>query len=211
MATQLEIYNLALSHIKETKLAAVDEAREARYVLDLFYTQDLAFMLEAGFWKFAMRTVQIDYDPNTSTAFGMSRVFNKPTDWVRTYIVSASERLDPPLDDWLEEGNVFIADVTPIYVRYVSNSSEGFGTDADRWTARFSNAFSWRLASSIAPKIMGASEAGKAGIKDEADRALKEALTFEAMREPSRRPPGGRWNTDRFRGYRGSSGGHRYA
>lgn len=211
MTTQLEIYNLALSHVREGTLAAVDEAREARYQLDLHYSQDLAFMLEAGFWKFAMRTVKIDYDPDTATAFGASRVFNKPDDWVRTYLVSGSERLDPPLEDWLEEGNVFIADITPIYVRYVSNSDTGYGMDMTRWTARFVAAFAWKLASSIAPKVMGASESSKAGIKEEADRALKEALVFEAMREPTRRPPDGKWNQARTRGRIGNSGGHRYA
>jgi hypothetical protein len=211
MTTQLEIYNLALAHIRESKLAVISEAREARYQLDLFYSQDLAFMLEAGFWKFAMRTVKIDQDPDTSTAFGASRVFNKPADWVRTYLVSGSERLDPPLDDWLEEGNTFIADVTPLYVRYVSNSAAGYGMDMNRWTARFVDAFSRRLSASIAPKIMGSSDASKANLVDDADRALKQALAFEAMREPTRRPPNGRWNSARFSGYRGSSGGHRYA
>ncbi len=211
MTTQLEIYNLALSHIKESALAAVDEAREARYQLDLHYAQDLKFMLEAGFWKFAMRTVKIEFDPDTAPTFGPSRVFNKPADWVRTYLLSASDRLDPPLDDWLEEGNVFLADVTPIYVRYVSNSATGYGMDMNRWTARFVTAFSWRLSTSIAPKIMGASEASKGNLADQADRALKEALTFEAMREPTRRPPQGKWNTNRFRGRIGNSGGHRYA
>ena len=211
MTTQLEIYNLALAHIKETKLAAVDEVREARYQLDLFYDQDLALMLEAGFWKFAMRTVKIDYDPDTAPDFGPSRVFNKPADWVRTYLVSASERLDPPLEDWLEEGNTFIADVAPIYVRYVSNSDTGYGMDMGRWTARFVRAFAMRLAASIAPKIMGTSDAAKANLTMDADRALKEALAFEAMREPTRRPPQGSWNSSRFRGYRGNSGGHRFA
>lgn len=211
MTTQLEIYNLALSNIRESKLASLAENRESRYQLDLRYAQDLAWMLEAGFWKFAMRTVRIDYDPNTASAFGPSRVFNKPADWVRTYLVSGSERLDPPLDDWLEEGNVFLADVTPIYVRYVSNSPTGYGGDINRWTARFIDAFAWRLSSSIAPKIMGASEASKAKIEESQDRKLKEALVFEAMREPTRRPPDGRWNRARTSGYRGSSGGHRYA
>lgn len=211
MTTQLEIYNLALANIRESPLAAVNEAREARYILDLFYDQDLKFMLEAGFWKFALRTVKIEYDPDTAPTFGPSRVFNKPTDWVKTYIVSASERLDPPLDDWMEEGNVFLADVDPIYVRYVSNDETSYGMNMDRWTARFVSAFSWRLSNSIAPKLMGASESSKAGLEEKADRALKEALAFEAMREPNKRAPQGRWNSNRFKGYRGNSGGHRYA
>lgn len=204
MTTQLEMYNLALGNIRETILASVSEAREARYQLDLYYDTDLQWMLEAGFWKFAMRTVKIDYDPDTSTAFGAQRVFNKPADWIRTYIVSAAEALDPPLDGWLEEGNVFIADVPTIYVRYVSNSDSGFGYDMNRWTARFKTAFAARLSNSIAPKIMGASEATKAGLTGDADRKLKEALTFEALREPTRRPPNGRWNQNRFGGRRSS-------
>jgi len=208
MVTKLQLYNLALAHIREPQLAVITEAREARYQLDTFYDQDLAFMLEAGFWKFAMRTVQIDYDPAHAGAFGASYVFNKPADWVRTYLVSASEYLDPPLDNWLEEGNVFLSDTTPIFVRYVSNSATGFGLDMTRWTARFVEAFSRRLSASIAPKVTGASESALGGLINQADRSLKEALVFEAMREPTRRPPAGRWNGNRFRR---SSHYYRYA
>lgn len=204
MTTQLEMYNLALSNIRESTLVDLNETREARYQLDLHYEQDLKWMLEAGFWKFAMRSVKIDYDPNTAAAFGPSRVFNKPDDWIRTYVVSGNENMDPPLDDWLEEGNVFIAASSPIYVRYVSNSDSGYGYDMTRWTARFVTAFAWRLSTSIAPKIMGASEASKAGIEATAKSKLGEALTFEALREPTRRPPNGRWNQGRFGGRRSS-------
>jgi len=211
MTTQLEIYNLALSHLKETKLATIDEARESRYVLDDWYDQTLKWMMEAGFWKFAMRTVSITSDPDTTASFGYSYVFNKPSDWVKTYLVSGSEYLDPPLENWIEEGNAFHADIDPIYLRYVSNSDEGYGHDMDRWTARFVQAFSRRLAANVAPKITGSSESFKSDLDGKADSELSKALSFEALREPVKRPPDGRWNRTRLGGRRGQSDWYRYS
>ncbi len=211
MTTKLQVYNMALLNIKESKLASLTENREARRVLDEFYDQDLQFMMEAGFWKFALRSVKITKDPSTVPDFGPGYVFNKPSDWVRTYAISASERLEPPLEDWLEESNGIIADVDPIYMRYVSNSDSGYGYDLDRWTARFVRAFSWRLSSSIAPKVTGASGEAMERIEGQAAKTLSEALSFEALREPMKRPPTGRWNTGRFGGRRGRADWHRYA
>lgn len=203
MPTKLEVYNLALLNIRESKLSSLTENREARRNLDSFYDTDLQWMMEAGFWKFALRSVSITADPDTSTAFGQTKVFNKPADWVKTYIVSSSEMMEPMLDGWIEEGNAFISDVDPLYVRYVSNSDDGYGYDLSRWTARFTKAMSWKLSASIAPKTTGASDNALENIERKADKALKDALTFEAMREPNRGLPEGRWNNSRFRG-RGS-------
>lgn len=209
MPTQLQMYNLALLNIKETVLASISENREARYVLDAFYGQTLKEMIEAGFWKFAIRTVQIAADAAITPAFGYPNAFNLPSDWVKTYQVSASETLDPPLDDWIEESNVFMSNVTPIYLRYVSNQANGYGYDGDRWTGRFVKAFSWRLSAAISPKAMGASENSKGSIDQLADDYLKQALSFEALREPPRRIQPGKWNKGRM-GRRSNSDYWRY-
>ncbi len=210
MATQLEVYNLALSHIKETKLAAVDEAREARYVLDDWWSQTRAYMLEAGFWKFAMRTLEITANTGITPTLGPSNAHDKPSDWVRTYLISASEFLDPPLEDWLEEGGYIFADATPIFMRYISNGAS-YGFDTTKWTARFVQAFSHRLAYNIAPKVTGASENSLKMLEDKADSSLAIALSFEALREPNKRPPEGRWNQAR-NGQRGGRADYwRYA
>ncbi len=210
MPTQLEVYNLALLNLKETPLAAVDEAREARYVLDAWWTQTRKVMIEAGFWKFAMRTVEITENTGAAPAFGLSRAFDKPSDWARTYLVSGAENLDPPLDDWQEEGGYLIAEASPLYLRYVSNGAT-YGYDTTKWTGRFVQAFAARLASDCARKITGASANDMKLLKDEADSELAKALSFEALREPNRRPPQGRWNQDRF-GRRGGRADYwRYA
>ncbi len=202
MPTQLEVYNLALYHLKETKLAAVDEAREARYVLDDWWSQTRKYMLEAGFWKFAMRTVEITENVGAAPSLGPSRAHDKPVDWVRTYLVSASEYLDPPLEDWLEEGGYIYSDATPIFMRNISNDT-AYGYDTDQWTARFVQAFSLRLALNCAGKITGMSRDSLKDLEKDADAALSIALSFEAMREPNKRPPEGKWNSGRV----GRSGG----
>lgn len=209
MPTQLEVYNLALNLLKETKLASLSEAREARYVLDDWWSQTRSWMLESGFWKFALRTAKITQDTSIVPEFGPPMAHNKPEDWVRTYLLSANDRLDPPLEDWLEEiGNIF-CEVTPIYIRYVSNDVN-YGLDTDRWTARFTQAFAARLAANTCGKITGSSEGLKDKLDKEADAALSIALSFEAMREPNRRPPEGKWNQAR-RGGRSRSDWYRYA
>lgn len=211
MPTVLEVYNLALYHLKQSKLAAIDEAVEARYALDDWYDQTLKWMMEAGFWKFAMRSVSITNDPDTATSFGFQYVFNKPSDWVKTYQVSGSEYFDPPLDNWIEEGNAFLSDVTPIYLRYVSNSDEGYGYDLDRWTARFVQAFSLRLATNVAGRLTGMSNKDLDDLSAKSDSELQKALSFEALREPAKRPPVGRWNQARNGGRRGQSDWYRYS
>jgi hypothetical protein len=196
VATQLQIYNQALLALRASPLASVSEARESRRVLDEFYTTVLAEMLEAGFWKFAMRTVKITEDTSNTPEFGYSHAHNKPDDWVRTYQLSDSERLEYSLDDWIEESNLFFADVTPIYVRYVSNDSD-YGGDLTRFTSRYTKAVAFELAWRSLPKLAGTGVEKEALLKDK-EAAISEAKSFEALREPSRRPPAGRWNRARF-------------
>lgn len=198
MATQLSLYNKALLHCKSQSLSSTSEAVERRRVIDGFYTDTIALMLEKGFWKFAMRTVEIEADDATSPAFGPANAFTKPEDWVKTYWLSGSETGDPPLDDWLEEANMFFADSEPIYLRYVSNDAE-YGNALSRWTARFELAFTLELAYWIYPKVTGGGD--RQQLETDKKNALSEALAHEALREPVRRPPQGLWNRARGRSY----------
>lgn len=213
MTTQLELYNLALLHMKASRLSGLTENNEARRTLDVFYQPVLAHMLEAGFWKFAMRSVMITQDEAITPEFGYSMAFNKPEDWVRTYCLSLSEDLEnaPPFNDWIEETNLFFARSTPIYLRYVSNASAGYGMDLTRWSARFTTAAAFELAYRSCAKITGASGADQDNYQKDAIKALGEARTFEALREPTKSLPGGRWNRYRFGASNGGSfsGGYR--
>lgn len=200
MTTKILLYNQALGHLKVSTLADLTEDVEQRYVLDLWYDTALKIALEAGFWKFAMRSVKIEADALITPAFGYPNAFNKPDDWVKTYMLSANEFMDPMLDDWIEESNLFFASVDPIYLRYVSNNATGYGMDLTKWTGRFELYVSYLLASLAAPKASGSSDSLTGDMIKLAETKLQIALGFEALREPPRRMPQGRWNQARFGG-----------
>lgn len=197
MATQLEIYNLALIQMKASPLADLTEQIEARYDLDALWLHVRKEMLEKGFWQFAMRSVKITKDAAITPAFGFSMAFNMPDDWVRTYAVSMSEFFDPLFYDWTEESNLLFADCEPLYLRYISNDVN-YGLNGDRWTGRFVKAFAFELAYRAAPKVAGSSDSFTEKLESDALRAVNEALQFEALREPSKMLPQGRWNSGRF-------------
>lgn len=199
MADQLQLYNEALSHCQETKLATLTENRPSRHALDLHYPSALKFMLEQGYWHFAMRSVEIEIDGAVAPAFGYSNAFSTPEDWVKTYQVSASDRFDPPLEDWIHESNLFWAEQEVIYLRYVSNHDDGYGYDLARWTGKFQLAFTLDLACRIKPLLPG-SGADLDMLEKKAHAKLMEALSHEAMTQPPRRPPMGNWNRARFFG-----------
>jgi hypothetical protein len=197
MTTKLALYNQALLHIKESPLGTdgLLEIRESRYYLDVVYADVFKYILESGFWKFAMRTVQIDADTAITPAFGLPHAFNMPEDWVKTYQVSGSPNVEsgPPLENWVEEANCLWANINPIYLRYVSNSDTGYGGDLSRWTAKATFAFATELGWRIVGKATGMTSSDKKNLEDEKKAALSTAISSEALREPTRRPQEGRW------------------
>lgn len=202
--SKLTLYNAALIEMKATPLVDLSEVNEASLVLDVLYEQTLAEMLEAGFWKFAIRSVQIDADADITPAFGEAFAFNFPDDWVKTYVAAGDEMFATPLENLKEEAHLYFADIDPIFVRYVSNSDDGFGMDFTRWTARFHQATAMELAWKACPKAAGSSENLREEIEKNKVIALGKALAFEAHREPTKRLPEGKWNK-----VRGQYGGQR--
>lgn len=198
MVTKLQVYNQALIQLKQSALADLTEEIEARYVLDNLYDAVTKEMLEKGHWTFAMRSVSITEDTSITPAFGYSMAFNMPDDWVRTYALSMNEFFNPLYYDWLEEAGLLFANSGPIYLRYVSNNVSGFGMDLTRWTGRFTKAVAFELAWRGAPKISGSSDSFLEKLEGDAARAVDEALQFEALREPGKQLPEGRWNAARF-------------
>lgn len=196
--TKLNIYNQALIQLKQSTLASLTEEIEARYVLDELYEPVTKEMLEKGHWTFAMRSVSITEDTAITPAFGYSMAFNFPDDWVRTYALSLNEFFNPLFHDWMEEANLLFANAGPLYLRYVSNSASGFGMDLTRWTGRFTKAVAFEMAYRGAPKIAGSSDSFIEKLEGDAVKAVDEALQFEALREPGKQLPQGRWTSGRF-------------
>lgn len=192
MATQLGVYNRALLHLGQRILSSVNETNESRTILDQFYESTLALCLAAGQWNFAKRTVQVDSDTGITPNFGFSEVFAKPTDWVRTLALSDDEFALNPLSDvqYKDEGSVWLTNITPLYVTYVSNGAS-YGTDLTKWPEPFTLYVEYVLAEKACMKIT-ANLKLQASLEKKIRFAKRNALNYDIMNEGTRLPPTGR-------------------
>lgn len=209
MVTKLQVWNGALVALGSDRLSDTGENVEAGRELTAAWDQVVAECLASGSWNFGMESIQADADTGVTPSFGYTKVFAKPTDWVRTIAISEDEYFSFPLLHYVDDSNFWSADNSPIYVRYVSNDT-GLGLDLNRWTANFTRFVELELADRVCLKLTQ-SDSLKDGIEKRRDKARKRALGLDAMNEANPKfPPPGSWTQARTgrigRGDRGSRG-----
>jgi hypothetical protein len=209
--SRLQIYNDALLCCKERFLSSLTENCEARRLLDnVWASNGVRYCLEQGQWQFAMRTQQIDYDPDVDTQFGYTYAFDKPTDWVLTSAVCSDERMTIPLMQYRDEGPYWFADITPMYISYVSDD-ENYGGDLSKWPATFCDYVAAEFASRIVLKLTG-DESRMAALSDPRQgmvaRRLLIAKNRAMMTQPQQRPATGAWVRSRRGNWPGYDGGN---
>lgn len=203
-ATQLGLYNEALRLIGERRLASLAEAREPRRVLDDIWNDGAVdACLEQGLWNFAMRAVKVTASAAVP-AFGYSYTFDKPTDWIRTAGLSFSETFNPPSTDYMEEAGLIFANGSPIYLRYVSNSTS-YGKDYNLWPQSFTKYVAAFLASE-AVLTLSQNDKRQDGIYKLMALRRTEARSRDAMNEAAAFPPEGGWSRARRGGTRRDRG-----
>lgn len=205
MSSKLALYNASNLILGERKLSSLTENRPSRRRLDsVFDDGGVKSCLQSGFWNFAMQTVELTYSPSVSPAFGFQYAFDKPTDWVRTFMVSQEGSFACPYLGYEDQGAYWYADIDTLYVRYVSDDAE-LGGDLSLWPENFTryveHYFAWRIA-----KATSNSNTDKEQLAVEMKRLLNVARATDAMDETTRFPPQGSWVRSR-RGGRGSDGG----
>ena len=209
MTTRLRVYNGALLLCGETRLASLDENREARYALDEVWNNGGAeYCLEQGQWKFATRTSKFTYDAAIAPDFGYRRGFTKPSDWLATSALCTDEYLNSPLLDYADEAGFWYADYDDLYIAYVSNDAD-FGGDLTKWPATFADYVSAHFAYRVLPNLTGANEDRLDYIRKEGDRRLLAAKNADARSGPTKFPAPGRWVLSRRGGGRGGPLGDR--
>ncbi|MCC6172071.1 MAG: hypothetical protein IT481_08585 [Gammaproteobacteria bacterium] len=192
MTTLLRIYNGALRHIQEGRLTSTTESRAARYHLDDAVAEVKAACLEAGFWNFAMRAVEMDASTGITPEFGFTYAFSKPDDWVRTYIVSPNDQLERWLPRFNDEAGVWYADQTPIWAKYVSNAA-GYGLNIAAWPQSFCDYVMIELALAAGPAVRALSDDLLMSLERTRKRLKSIALAKDAMNEAPVTPPHGSW------------------
>ena len=198
MTTQLDIYNGALLHCGERFLASLTEQREPRRLLDRVWSSNgVKTCLEMGQWNFAMRTIQIDYDPSIEPSFGYNRAFSKPTDWVITTSLCSDEFFGQPLLRYTDEAGYWYSDLDTMYVRYVS-SDINYGLNINQWPDSFREFVEAHFASKIILKLSNSEDELKR-VEALRTKFLKTAKGKAAMAEPTSFPARGNWSKSRNR------------
>jgi hypothetical protein len=151
-ASQLSIYNKALRWLEERKLASLKENREPRRYMDDEWAQNNLFCLSQGNWNFAMREAEFQALTTIQPNFGFAFVFPKPADWNHTYQLADNESYNPLLREWTDQNGYWFADISPIYVKYVSNDPN-YGLNLGLWTPAFEEYVAARLAFLCAPRL----------------------------------------------------------
>lgn len=212
-ASRLSLYNDALLLAGERALANLNEVNEPRRLLDQIWNdQGVDACLEEAQWMFAMRTIQIDYDPGIEPTYGFSRAFDKPSDWILTSALCSDEFFQQPLLRYSDEAGFWFADLDTIYVRYVSNDAS-YGADMSLWPASFKDFVAAHFASMLILKISNDNARKRLFINPEnpkhsiRGRALLNAKSRCAMASPTSFPAQGGWSRARIRGGTTRDGG----
>ena len=201
--TRLELYNSALTICGERHIASLTEDREPRRLLDhVWDTDGVKACLEMGQWKFAMRSVRIDYDADVTPDYGYRRAFTKPDDWVVTSALCSDEYFRAPLTEYVDETGYWYSDLDTIYVRYVSNDSS-YGNDMSLWPASFADYVAAYFARKIVLKLT-ADEKKIDMVEKREEKNLKTAKNKDAMGGAQQFPAPGN-----FVNSRGNGGGRR--
>ena len=189
MTTTLKVYNAALFAVGQRKLASTTEAVESQRVITEVYADVVNYCLEQGQWNFATRAVKIDADPGITIEFGYSNAFGKPVDWRQTCEISAAANFMPPLLDYRDEVDYWVADCDPLYVAYVSNDVL-WGLNLSAWPETFARYVELELACVIHPRLKN--ETGFPELEKRRLKALRDAKNKDAKNEGPKQVIAGR-------------------
>lgn len=213
MTSRLNIYNDALLLCGERALSALTDSVETRRLLDQVWNSNgVDGCLEEGQWEFAMRTIQIDYDPGITPTYGYSRAFDKPTDWILTSAVCSDEFFRAPVTRYVDEAGYWYSDLDTMYVRYVSNDS-AYGGDLSKWPRSFTEFVAAHFASKIILKLTNDEAKLRLFVNPERPqhsirgKALMHAKSRCAMAGPTQQVAQGNWSLARTRGVNRRDGG----
>lgn len=211
--SRLSLYNDSLLMAGERALATLNDDVEGRRLLDQVWNNNgVDSCLEEAQWNFAMRTIQIDSDPGIQPSYGYAYGFDKPTDWILTSGLCSDEFFRVPVMRYVDESGFWYSDMTPLYVRYVSNDAL-YGGNMGLWPRSFTDFVAAHFASKLILKITNDEARLKMFVNPEnpehsiRGRALLRAKSRSAMAGPTMLPAMGQWSLSRMRGVNRRDGG----
>lgn len=191
-AAQLLLYNASLRLLGEGSLGSLTENREPRRLLDSVFNNGwINYCLQQGYWKHALRTQAMQFDPSISPSFGYRKAFPLPDDFLRTYALSADEYFSVPLEEFREEAGFIFCEYETIYMSYISNDPQ-YGLDTSLWPETFKRYVESHGAAEIAERLIQ-NDTKLANIFKIRKTRLSDAKSKDAMEDGVRFPPIGSW------------------
>lgn len=183
--SEIDICNLALSHLKQKAIVQLDPpSTDPEVICASWYQQVRRATLRLHPWNFAIGRVQITPDGTYTPEFGFSHAYAKPTDFIR--LIGFYDDLGNNLrDEEYDLENEYIlrngTDGVAINVRYVKDI-----TDVAKMDPLFVDLFALDFAIRLAPRFSG----GEARVKTLASlrqEVLASATAIDGQERPPRR------------------------
>lgn len=197
------IYNDALMVLGLEEITANDDDSNRRRKLDAAVDSGVVEdLLEDTSWTFALTSTKAQYDPNIEPAWGYNYAFAKPSDLHRINGLFQDEYMNYPLKQYKDEEGYFFADVTEIYLQYLSSD---WLTTPTSWPTFFKRLVAARMAYDVANSLKNeGADPDRAEKIYEKRKASAEAN--DAMSSPPRRIQEGSWVRSRTNPYRSNRG-----
>lgn len=152
MASQVEIANMALQMLGESRILRVDDTTESGRTVKTFWTTAVQKMVEDHHWNFAIkRTDQLSAEA-TVPLYGFDYSYPLPADCLLILDVNDDSDVIYQIETNTTGDKVLLTDEDEVYVRYIYNV-----TQTGRFSANFTIALATLLAAFMAYKITGSS------------------------------------------------------
>lgn len=193
----INIYNDALMIMGLEPLTSTSDDSNRRYRLSLALSTGIVEeLMEDLSWQFGQTTELLAYDSGIDPDWGYSYAFEKPSALHRIDGLYVDEYQQVPLRQYHDEGDYFYANVTEIYLTFISTT---FLTTPSSWPTYFKKLVAAKMAKDAAPslKMEGADTANAYKIFEERDSSSK---SIDAMQSPPKILASGSWTGSRNRG-----------
>jgi len=187
MASRIEIANLALTHLGQPPVMALDDGSVAANTLNGLFEPAVAALLRSHVWNFAKARAVLPAMAQ-SPAFGYTTQYQLPSDCLRVVRVGQyPQPLGTTAYYSIEQGRILINHTGALPVQYVQMVK-----DASRFDALFVDVLAARLALDACEKLTQ-SNTKRQILREEVEHALRRARRANAIERPVVAPPDDTW------------------
>jgi len=150
--TDIQLCNLALARLGDSRITALTDATAQAQYCSLFYAQTLEELQTEFDWQFCRKLASLTADA-TSPAFGYSRRFAVPSDFLRLIRLNGIDE-DENFSKWeIVDGFIHTDLSAPAQIEYIASV-----TTAAKFPAVFVEILSAKLAANLAMPLTGSKE-----------------------------------------------------